>query len=393
MGPPVGVAAILPAAGKGVRLGAAKQYLELDGAPLLVHAARAAVACPLVTSLVVAVPPGDEERARELLALHRVPKVHRVVAGGAERAHSVRLALEAIPQDASLVAIHDAARPFASPDLFRRVIEAARERGAAVAALPATDTVKESADGSDVSATLDRGRIWLAQTPQAFRVDWLLEAHRSLGEGAGGATDEAALVEAMGRPVALIPGEKDNFKVTDAADWERARRMMGGNGSVLTAVGFGYDVHAFEEGRPCRLGGLDFPGETGLAGHSDADVVLHAVMDAMLGAAGLGDIGQHFPDTDDRFRGADSGALLREVVARVAGAGFVPLNVDLTIAAARPKVGPRREEMRERIASLIGLAPGRVNVKATTTEGLGFVGRKEGIACQAVVLLSCRPTP
>ena len=233
---------------------------------------------------------------------------------------------------------------------------------------------------------LDRRAIWLAQPPQAFRRAILVEAYAAAGPRAAAATDEAQLVEWAGHPVTLVAGEPENFKVTNPDDLDRARARV----EPLTAVGFGLDVHAFAEGRRCVLGGIEFPGEVGLEGHSDADAVLHALMDAILGAAGLGDIGQHFPDNDARFRGADSARLLEEVLVRARAAGFEVGNADLTIAAARPKIAPRRDEMRRRIATLLEVPEARVNVKATTTEGLGFIGRSEGIAAQAVVLLTRR---
>lgn len=376
--------AILPAAGRGSRVGVAKQFLELGGRPLLVHAAAAAAACPDIAGLVIAAPAGDEERVRSLLHAHGLgPRLLAVVPGGAERADSVRVALAV--SNAPLVAVHDAARPFATPALFSRVLDAARLHGAAIAALPAQDTVKRVA-GETIRETLDRREIWLAQTPQCFRVELLREAHRHAGAAASTATDEANLVEAAGYPVHLVPGEKENFKVTEAADLDRARTIL----ERPAAVGFGFDVHAFAEGRRCVLGGVEFPGETGLLGHSDADAPVHALMDALLGAAGLGDIGQHFPDADERFRGADSIRLLAETVRRIEDRGYYPINVDLTIAAARPRIGPRREAMRERLAAALHLDCDRVNIKATTTEGLGFVGRAEGIAAQAVVLLGRR---
>lgn len=384
MNPSGGVAAILPAAGKGRRFGAPKQYLDLHGEPLLVHVARRVASCAAVDALVVVVPPGDEAQVRGLLEGAGVPKVHAVVPGGAERADSVRAGLDACPASASLALIHDAARPFASVALFERVIAEAKQHGAAIAALPCTDTVKASDDGAGIDETLDRGRLWLAQTPQVFRIDWLQEAYASLGPAAAAlATDEASILEQAGRRVRLVPGEQENFKVTEPGDRERAQRQLG----PRTRVGYGYDVHAFAEGRPCILGGLEFPGEVGLQGHSDADVVLHAVMDALLGAAGLGDIGKLFPDTDDRFLGANSQVLLEEVMVQVREAGFLVGNLDLTILAERPKIGPRRDEMRRRIATLLSVEEGQINVKASTSEGLGFVGRREGIACQAVVLL------
>lgn len=377
-----GTVGILPAAGAGRRFGAAKQFLSLGGVPLLVHAARAMDDTPSIDAYVVAAPPGEVERTEQLLRTFGARKLAAVVAGGAERADSVRRAFLAA-QGAKLVVVHDAARPFATPALFERVIEAARREGAAIAALPCTDTVKEAGEGREVVRTLDRSRLWLAQTPQAFRADWLAEAYERLGQGVSRFTDEAALVEAAGRPVVLVEGERENFKVTAPNDLERARAQL----LPPVAVGMGTDVHGFAEGRRCILGGLHFPGEVGLLGHSDADVVLHALMDAILGAAGLGDIGVLFPDTREELRDADSAVLLREVVQRARAEGWSVGNADVTILAKRPRIGPRREEMRGRIASILGIPTARVNVKATTTEGLGFVGRGEGIACQAVVLL------
>jgi len=373
---------ILPAAGAGRRFGAAKQFLNLGGVPLLVHAARAMERTPSIDAYVVAAPPGEEERTEQLLRSFGAQKLAAVVAGGAERADSVRRAFFAA-REAELVVVHDAARPFASPNLFERVIEAARREGAAIAALPCIDTVKEAGGDGRVARTLDRGRLWLAQTPQAFRADWLAEAYERLGDRVSAFTDEAGLLEAAGRPVALVEGERENFKVTAPKDFDRARSQL----LPPMAVGMGTDVHGFAEGRKCMLGGLHFPGEVGLAGHSDADVVLHALMDAILGAAGLGDIGVLFPDTREDLRGADSALLLAEVVQRARAEGWTVGNADVTILAKRPRIGPRRDEMRERIASLLGIPAARVSVKATTTEGLGFVGRGEGIAAQAVVLL------
>lgn len=378
---------ILPAAGSGRRFGGPKQYRLLAGEPLLIHAARAALASASIDRIVVAAPADDLAKVEALFAeAGLAAALHAVVPGGAERADSVRAALDALPSSAEYVAIHDAARPFASPALFDAVLAAAAEQGAALAALPCTDTVKRSTDGATAKETVDRRELWLAQTPQAFRVTLLRQAYAAAEERASLATDEAALVEALGETVALVPGEKENFKVTDPEDWERAEARVG----APTVVGFGYDVHAYAEGRRCILGGIEFPGEVGLAGHSDADAALHAISDALLGAAGLGDIGQLFPDTDPALEGADSGELLAEVVRRVEARGFRVGNVDLTIAAQRPKIGPRREEMRRRIAGLLRIPVDRVNVKATTTEGLGFVGRAEGVACQAVALLHRR---
>ncbi len=259
--------------------------------------------------------------------------------------------------------------------------EAAAARGAALAALRATDTVKRG-EGDRVAETLDRRVLWLAQTPQGFRAPLLRRAFASAGASAAEATDECQLVERLGEEVALVPGEPGNFKITGPDDLARARRLL----EPAVAMGVGYDVHAFAPGRKLVLGGVEFEGD-GLLGHSDADICAHALCDAVLGAAGLGDIGRHFPDTDARWKGVSSLHLLREVAGKARLQGWAVGNCDVTLAARRPKVAPRADEMRARLAEALGVSPAQVNVKATTGEGLGFVGRGEGIAAHAVALL------
>jgi len=377
------VGAIVAAGGSGVRAGVAKQWLALGGESVLRRSARLLAGCGLVDELVVVVPPGDEARgAAELAGLG---KGARVVAGGAARSDSVRHGLAAL-QGCAVVLVHDAARPFASPDLVARVGQAAAAGGAALAAVPATDTVKRAAAGGGdqprVAATLDRRELWLAQTPQGFRRDLLLRAYAAAGAGASAATDECALVEALGAPVTLVPGEPGNFKITTPEDVARARALT----EAPFATGVAYDCHRFEAGRRLVLGGVEFEGD-GLLGHSDADVCAHAIGDAVLGAAGLGDLGRHFPDTDPRWKGVSSLALLREIAAKAAEAGWRVGNADVTLAARRPRIAPRSAEMRARLAEALGVSPSQVNVKATTGEGMGFVGRGEGIAAHAVALL------
>jgi 2-C-methyl-D-erythritol 4-phosphate cytidylyltransferase/2-C-methyl-D-erythritol 2,4-cyclodiphosphate synthase len=378
------VAAIVAAGGSGVRAGLRKQWLELGGETVLRRAARVLAASEAIDELVVVVPPGDEERgAGEAQGLG---KPARAVAGGAARADSVRNGARAA-EGCGIVLVHDAARPFATAALVARVAEAAARDGAALAALPVTDTVKRSApsDGKApprVEATLDRRALWLAQTPQAFRRDLLLAAFDAAGDRAADATDECALVEAFGAPVTLVPGEPGNFKITGPDDVARARAAL----EAPVAMGVGYDTHRFSEGRKLVLGGVEFEGD-GLLGHSDADVCAHAIGDAILGAAGLGDLGRHFPDTDLQWKGVSSLALLREIAAKASAAGFRVGNCDVTLAARRPKIAPRAEEMRARLAEALGALPAQVNVKATTGEGMGFVGRGEGIAAHAVALL------
>ena len=378
------VGAIVAAGGAGQRAGVAKQWLVLGGESVLRRSARLLAECDLIDELVAVVPAGDEARAEAELA--GLPRGARVVAGGAQRADSVRNGLAALG-GCQVVLIHDAARPFATPDLVRRVAEAAARDGAALAAQPATDTVKRATSGEPprVAGTLDRREVWLAQTPQGFRTALLLRAYEAAGAEASVATDESGLVERLGAPVTLVAGGPANFKITSPEDVARARALT----EAPFATGVGYDTHRFAPGRKLILGGVEHEGD-GLLGHSDADVCAHAIGDAILGAAGLGDLGRHFPDTDPRWKGVSSLTLLREIAAKAAERGWRVGNADVTLAAKRPKIAPRAEEMRARLAEALGVAPSQVNVKATTGEGMGFVGRGEGIAAHAVVLLARR---
>ncbi len=370
------VGAILAAGGVGSRAGVAKQWLCLGGETVLRRSARAVAAGGLVDVLVAVVPAGDEGRAEA--ELRGVAPSVRAVAGGPARADSVRNGLAAL-DGCALVLVHDAARPFASQALAEAVLRAAAGRGAALAALLASDTVKRADTPLDAAAlraaeggppaacvaeTLDRRTVWLAQTPQAFRAELLRRAFAEAGDAAAEATDECALVERLGGDVA------------------RARARL----EAPVAMGVGYDVHPFGAGRRLVLGGVEFEGD-GLVGHSDADICAHAIGDAILGAAGLGDLGRHFPDTDPRWKGVSSLLLLREIARKAGEAGWQVGNCDVTLAARRPKIAPRAEEMRARLAEALGVGPGQVNVKATTGENLGFVGRGEGIAAHAVALL------
>jgi 2-C-methyl-D-erythritol 4-phosphate cytidylyltransferase/2-C-methyl-D-erythritol 2,4-cyclodiphosphate synthase len=409
------VAGIVAAGGSGLRAGVAKQWLVLGGESVLRRAARSLAACPVVDELVLVVPPGEERRG--VAELEGLGRPFRAVAGGTARADSVRNGLAAAA-DCAVVLVHDAARPFATPDLAARVAEAAARDGAALAALQVTDTVKRSAAPSPqpsppagaggegakvddlvrVAETLDRRTLWLAQTPQGFRRELLLRAYEAAGRAASDATDECSLVERLGAPVTLVPGEPGNFKITGPGDVERARAALENlapprpplhgveRGELNVAMGVGYDTHRFAAGRRLVLGGVEFEGD-GLLGHSDADVCAHAIGDAILGAAGLGDLGRHFPDTDPRWQGVSSLLLLREIARLARERGWAVGNADVTLAARRPKIAPRAEEMRARLAEALGISAAQVNVKATTGEGMGFVGREEGIAAHAVALL------
>ena len=319
----------------------------------------------------------------------------RAVAGGATRSDSVRAGLAAVPSAATIVCVHDAARPLATPELFAAVIDAVR--GGADAVVPAvavTDTIKVVDGDGAVVDTPDRATLVAVQTPQAFRADALRRAHAGGGDG----TDDAALVERLGGRVVTVPGEPWNRKITDPDDLDWARRWVAASvqhGVVVTTlevrVGQGFDVHRTgdDPDRPLMLGGCHFPGLPGLVGHSDGDAVAHAVAEALLGAAGLGDIGQHFPDTDPALAGADSIELLRRVTTKVRTEGWSVGNADCSVICEEPKLAPMREEMQRRLTDAIG-SP--VTVKGRRPEGLGALGRGEGIACFAVAVLTRGPS-
>jgi 2-C-methyl-D-erythritol 4-phosphate cytidylyltransferase/2-C-methyl-D-erythritol 2,4-cyclodiphosphate synthase len=380
------VSAILAAGGRGVRLGHAqpKQLLEIAGRPILERSVSLFQQHPDVDEVIVALP---EELVQNPPAyLLNTSKPLRVVAGGARRQDSVAAAFRFVSDRADVVVIHDAARPFASHDLIARTIAAAAASGAALAALEARDTVKQAAAGV-VNATLDRQTIFLAQTPQAFRRDVLRDALAVPGE----ATDEAALAERAGHAVRIVEGEASNIKVTTPDDLVLAEAIgRGGKPARTGRAGMGYDLHRLVEGRPFILGGVTIPFERGLAGHSDADAVCHAVTDAILGAAGAGDIGRHFSDTDPRWKGASSLDLLRRAVEVVHAEGLDVGNVDATVIVERPKLAPYIDQMRANLAAVLGVSIDRVSIKGKTNEGLGELGRGEALAVHAIALVRSR---
>ena len=381
-------AAVIVAAGRSSRLGGPlpKQFVELGGRLIVEHAIDRLAASPSVAEVVVVVAPNEVD-GQIAARLRENRTVSAVVAGGATRADSVALGIAVVSEACRYVLVHDAARPLASPGLVERVVRATRVHGAAIPVVAVPDTVKKI-DGKHVAGTIDRTKLRLAQTPQGAVRELLAEVLG--GRDAASWTDEAAALEAVGQAVAVVEGETENFKITTAADLVRARREVEGC-EVELRVGTGFDVHRTDPSRPLVLGGVRFEGEAGLAGHSDADVVLHAAMDAVLGAAGVGDIGTHFPPDEDRWEGADSVELSRIVARIIKDAGFRIVNLDLTVLAERPKVGPRASEMRASIAAAFGLGVERVGLKATTLEGLGALGRQEGLGCQAVALLARDP--
>ena len=381
-----GVAAIVVAGGRGVRAGGGipKQYREIRGAPVLRHALALFTEHPQVGVVQPVIHRDDGAAfAHAAAALHlRAPAF-----GGTTRQSSVRAGLEALQEAApEIVLVHDAARPFASPALVARAI-AAGASGAAIPGLVLTDTVKEVDGGGRVVATRDRNFLRTVQTPQAFRYDSLLTAHRrACAAGREDFTDDAALAEWAGMTVTVFEGETGNMKLTTEDDFAR---LAAADGQVLADVrtGIGYDVHSFVAGDHVWLGGVRIPFAQALSGHSDADVPLHAVVDAILGALADGDIGAHFPPSDPQWRGAPSSKFLEFAVDRVRRRGGRIAHLDVTIVCEAPRIGPHRDAMRARIAEIAGIGIDRVAVKATTNEKLGFVGRQEGLAAMATATI------
>jgi 2-C-methyl-D-erythritol 4-phosphate cytidylyltransferase/2-C-methyl-D-erythritol 2,4-cyclodiphosphate synthase len=379
----VHVTAIIAAGGRGERFGAGrpKQLLTLGGVTILQRSVDALLGHPRVHDLVVALPP--ELAAAPPAYLYRHDKPVVVVEGGARRQDSVARAFARVPAAAEIVVIHDAARPLVSADLIDRTVTAAATDGAAVAALRATDTVKRGDADGRVIETLPREHVYLAQTPQAFRVGVLRDALAMAGD----ATDEATLAERAGHRVRLVEGEPGNVKITTPADLSAAERTVAA-GAPAVRIGQGYDLHRLVPDRPLVLGGVSVPFDLGLMGHSDADVVCHAVTDAVLGAAGLGDIGRLFPDTDARWKGADSVALLAAACALVREAGYGVVNVDVTVIAERPKLAPHADAMRRNLAGALGCDVAQVSVKAKTNEGVESMGAGTSMAAHAVALIA-----
>jgi len=384
------VAALIVAAGRGTRTGSAlpKQYASIGGVPVLARTLRVFLEHPAIDVVQVAIAPGDAPlysgAVRGLDRRLLVP-----VEGGATRQSSVRAGLEALAAHApDRVLIHDAVRPFLTPDIIDRVLAALDGAPGAVAAIPLADTLKRAGSGDRVAGTLERAGLWRAQTPQGFRFPDILAAHAAaVAAGERDLTDDAAVAERAGLGVALVPGSERNRKLTTAEDMAMADRAFGA-GEVR--IGQGFDVHRFSAGDHVWLCGVRIPHSHALEGHSDADVALHALTDALLGAIGAGDIGQHFPDTDPRWKGAASHIFLREALRLVRTHGGSIGNADVTILCEVPKIAPHREAMRRRIAEILEVEPSRVSVKATTTEGLGFTGRREGIAALATATVVLR---
>jgi len=390
----VSCAAVIAAGGSGTRMAGPvrKQFIELGGRSILRRCVDLFLSLEEIGKIVVVLP---ADAVGEFTASLQPGEegLIQAVGGGATRQESVYNGLKALdPDRIRVVAIHDAARPLVSPDVVRRTLELAAEGTAAVACARVRDTVKRAKDGF-VEATVERGNLWLAQTPQSFPLKMILEAHQAAARDGFTGTDDVSLCERLAERVRIVESDAGNIKVTEQSDLEyfqyrlKGDEMAGDEPGSTLRIGEGFDVHPLAGGRRLVIGGVEIPFEKGLAGHSDADVLLHAVTDALLGAAALGDIGRSFPDDDPAFKDADSVALLSQVVEKLKRKGFHPVNLDATVIAQKPRLAPYMKRIGDNIAGILGVDIDRVNVKAKTHEGLGALGRGEGIAARAAVLV------
>jgi 2-C-methyl-D-erythritol 4-phosphate cytidylyltransferase/2-C-methyl-D-erythritol 2,4-cyclodiphosphate synthase len=388
------VGVVVPAAGRGTRFGNAenKIWAKIGPKTILEWTLAAFEQHPQVAAIVLVGALEDMPRLRE--TVRRFRKVCSVEEGGATRQESVGNGVRALPQACDIALVHDAARPAVSQTLISRVIEETARFGSAIPGYPISDTIKRVDSQQWVVENVAREGLWVVQTPQGARTADLLLAYERLGSRVAQATDEAGVLQAAGFTVRMVEGEEQNIKVTMPGDLQRAAQILEPTfrepppAPPETRTGLGYDVHPFQEGRPLWLGGVPIPHTRGLAGHSDADVLLHAVCDALLGAAGMGDIGVLFPDTDNRHKDRPSLEFVQEVRRRLAEAGWRVVHVDVSLLAEEPRIGPFRDRMREAISRSLEIAPDRVNLKATTSEKMGFIGRREGIACWAVATIT-----
>lgn len=385
------VGAIIPAGGLGKRFCKTqpKQFVKLAGWPVLAHTLARFDACSMIDKIVVVVPYDQVEAVKaDIIDAYGFSKVEAVVPGGDTRQDSVYQGFLALPEGIDLVVVHDGVRPLVSVATIEAVVEAAQEYGSSIAAVSVRDTLKRVENGV-IQETIDRSRVWQAQTPQAFSRDILAEALARARKDNFIGTDEASLVERLGHPIRVVPSETENIKITMPEDLKLAETLIQDfDRTGDMRIGMGFDVHKLVEGRKLMLGGVEIPFDRGLEGHSDADVMAHAFCDAMLGAAGLGDIGRHFSDKDPEWKGAAGTRLLELTVGKIREAGFDLVSADLTLLAQVPKITPYAEQMIKAMAEALNVEPCSINIKATTTEGLGYVGREEGLAASAVVLLN-----
>lgn len=391
------VSAIIGAAGRGKRVGTTipKQYIKIGDRTILEMSVEPFQNSSLVDQIILVCHEDYIEKTRKLC--EGFSKVTKIVCGGKERQDSIRLGLEALENEEqeSLVLIHDGARPYVSSDVIERVAREAEASGAAVPWVPVKDTIRVVSEGGGFSAPIDRETLRAVQTPQGFKLSLIKKAHEKAYRDGFSGTDDGSLVDYFGGKVSMVEGDDRNIKITTKEDLPENAELIESEGAKAfeppqIRVGTGYDVHKLVEGRKLILCGVEIPWDLGLLGHSDADVAIHALMDAILGAAALGDIGKLFPDSSEEFRGISSVTLLERVMAVINEKGCFVGNTDITIVAQRPKLAPFIDEMRDNLADAMKIPRERVSVKATTTEGLGFAGKGEGIEAQAVCTIFSR---
>ena len=389
--------AIIPAGGVGKRLGSsiAKQYLLLDGVPVLVRTLKIFQQAKVIDEIVLVVPEDDLISARkQLVNKYDLTKVTAIVAGGNERQDSVRNGLSTIVDKCDVVIIHDGVRPLLTEEMLNQVVAAAKSDGASSIGVKVKDTVKQTTDDNLVAATLPRNNLWLTQTPQAFAFDVLQRAYDAAASDKFYGTDDASLVERIGVKVKMIAGSYENIKITTPDDLIIAEAFIKNKAgtSMNTRSGFGYDSHRFAAGRKLILGGVEIAFDCGLQGHSDADALIHAIGDALLGASGCGDIGRHFPDSDQAYKDISSIIILERVKKIIGAKGFLINNIDATVVMENPKLAPYAASMVANIARTLEISEAAVNVKAKTNEGMGFTGRNEGVAVFATACVTERKT-
>ncbi len=369
-----------------------KQFTELLGVPILIHTIRAFRQVPAIEAIVVVAPAKHRELTCTLLARYQLDGCCIVVIGGTLRQDSVRLGLAQVPDDATLVAVHDGARPLISPKDIERCLEAAAAHGGAIMAVPVKDTLKGVGADAFIRHTVEREGLWQAQTPQVVRTGLLKEAFAKADQDGFIGTDEASLLEHGGWPVTVVEGSETNLKITRPDDLLMAEAiLMQKQPSPQLRIGHGFDAHRLVAGRALILGGMEISHALGLLGHSDADVLTHALCDAILGAIGAGDIGRHFPDSDPQYKGISSIKLLAHVIGLAAEKQFRLCNADITVVAQRPKLAPHFPAMQKILAEACRVEPDAINLKASTTEQMGYTGREEGISAHAVVLMTSQP--
>lgn len=395
------VTAIFPAAGASRRMGGDvnKIFLELGGEPILIRTLKTFSQSPRINFFIVVVSENEVDAVEKLLDSAENLKPYKIVVGGSERQYSIANGLKFLPDDAEIVLVHDAARPLVSLDVIENVIDAAKKFGGAIAAVPEKNTIKFIDNENFVTYTPPRSKLVEVQTPQGFQRELLIKAYEQAAQDKFLGTDDSSLVERIGDKIKIVTSDYRNIKITTPEDLKIAESLIGvvqyptaqnlipTPSFILPKIGMGYDVHRLVPNRKLILGNIEIPYSLGLDGHSDADVLIHAIIDALLGAAALGDIGQHFPDKDAKYKNADSGELLKKVHEMIKLYGYTIGNIDATIVAQKPKLAPYILKIRARLAEILQIDSNSISVKATTTEGLGFTGEGLGISAYATVLI------